>query len=132
GRMTTNIGKRPADTLGEMDLWYDLCPIVFVGGSFSDVGGHTPYEPAAAGAAILHGPRYANFSEAYAAFHLAKAAIEVTDERTLSREISDMLTNPENAVALAQNARPMAQDGATVLPAIASGLTAFAHEHAHG
>ncbi|MEO0633193.1 MAG: 3-deoxy-D-manno-octulosonic acid transferase [Pseudomonadota bacterium] len=121
-----------ADTLGEMDLWYDLSPIVFVGGSFSDVGGHTPYEPAAAGAAILHGPRFANFTEAYAAFRDAEAAVEVNDEDGLTRALDELLTHADRVATLAENARPLAQDGATVLPAIAAGLTALARKHADG
>ena len=42
-----------ADTLGEMGLWYRLSPIVFMGGSLREIGGHNPYEPAVFGAAIL-------------------------------------------------------------------------------
>ena len=50
-----------ADTMGEMALWYRLAGITFVGGSLVDAGGHTPFEPAGAGSAILHGPHVGNF-----------------------------------------------------------------------
>lgn len=56
-----------ADTMGEMALWYASASVTFVGGSLADRGGHTPFEPAAAGSAILHGPDVANFAAPYAA-----------------------------------------------------------------
>lgn len=60
-----------ADTLGEMPLWYDLAGVCFVGGSLVDKGGHTPFEPAAHGAALLHGPHLSNFADVYAALEAA-------------------------------------------------------------
>lgn len=55
-----------ADTFGELGLWYRLAPVALVGGSFGPVEGHNPWEPAALGAAILHGPHVANFAADYA------------------------------------------------------------------
>ncbi len=54
-----------ADTIGEMPLWYAASAITFVAGSLVPVGGHTPYEPAAYGSAIIHGSQYANFQAIY-------------------------------------------------------------------
>ncbi|MEL6476226.1 MAG: 3-deoxy-D-manno-octulosonic acid transferase, partial [Pseudomonadota bacterium] len=54
-----------ADTMGQMGLWLRLAPVSFIGGSLVDMGGHTPFEPAALDSAILHGPHTANFSPAY-------------------------------------------------------------------
>ncbi|MEL6886091.1 MAG: 3-deoxy-D-manno-octulosonic acid transferase [Pseudomonadota bacterium] len=115
-----------ADTMGETDLWYTLSPIVFLGGSFSDVGGHTPFEPAAVHCAILHGPHYANFAEAYAAFHLADAAVEVADGNALGHAVHDLLTDPGRAARLAARARPLALSGDDVLPPLAQDLLALA------
>ena len=44
-----------------MHLWYQLAGVTFVAGSLTDRGGHTPYEPAAFGSAILYGPDTGNF-----------------------------------------------------------------------
>jgi 3-deoxy-D-manno-octulosonic-acid transferase len=115
-----------ADTMGETDLWYSLSPIVFLGGSFSDVGGHTPFEPAAAHTAILHGPNYANFSEAYAAFLLKDASVQVSDSRELAREVHSLLTHPSRAAQLAANARPLVQSGDEALEKIARQLYSLA------
>lgn len=72
-----------ADTFGELGLWYRLAPAALVGGSFGPVEGHNPWEPAALGCAVLHGPRIANFTADYAALHVADAAQEVRDAKSL-------------------------------------------------
>jgi 3-deoxy-D-manno-octulosonic-acid transferase len=52
-----------ADTIGEMGLFYTLCPIVFVGNSLftKPGGGHNLLEPALLNCAILTGPDLFNF-----------------------------------------------------------------------
>ena len=93
-----------ADTLGETGLWYHLAPIVFVGGSFTPVGGHNPYEPAHFGCAILHGPLYANFALAYEGMQTADACMEVEDATALGLTVAG-LSNGTRQAELAQNAR---------------------------
>ena len=68
-----------ADSFGEMGLWYRLCSVALMGGSFGPVNGHNPWEPAHLGAAILHGPEIGNFALDYAAFDDAGAAVGVAD-----------------------------------------------------
>ena len=121
-----------ADTMGETDLWYALSPIVFLGGSFTDVGGHTPFEPAAAHTAILHGPNYRNFAETYAAFAMRDASVEVEDATALARMVHELLTHPSRAAQLAANARPLAQSGDAVLEELATQLFSMADAHAMG
>ena len=121
-----------ADTMGETDLWYALSPIVFLGGSFTDVGGHTPFEPAAARTAILHGPHYANFTEAYAAFTLKDASVEVADDVALAAEIATLLTHPSRAAQLAANAHPLAQSGDAALTDLAARFFSVGDAHAMG
>ncbi len=88
-----------ADTLGEMALWYALAGVVLIGGTLSDRGGHTPYEPAMFGAALLHGPDVRNFSQPFATLHEAGAAREITDADSLA-EALDALADPERRQAL--------------------------------
>jgi 3-deoxy-D-manno-octulosonic-acid transferase len=71
-----------ADTLGEMDRWYAAAGRVFIGGTLTPRGGHTPFEPAAYGAALIHGPDVANFVAPFAA--LDGLAMRVTDSEDLS------------------------------------------------
>ena len=44
------------DTIGEMDLYLGMADIVFVGASFSDMGGHNIVEPLSAGRPVMMGP----------------------------------------------------------------------------
>lgn len=67
-----------ADAFGELGLWYRLCPVAVMGGTFGPVEGHNPWEPAALGCAVLHGPRVANFAADYAALDGAAAALAVS------------------------------------------------------
>ena len=110
-----------ADTLGEMGLWYALCPLTCLCGSFSDVGGHNPFEPAHAGSAIVHGPRYANFAGAYADLAHWRAAIEVADAAALADVLDRFLDDPDGLDAMRDRARAFAQ-------AQDAGLDGFAEE----
>ena len=92
-----------ADTLGEMARWYAAAGVTFVGGSLVPKGGHTPFEPAAAGSAILHGPDIANFTDAYAALAAAQGAVEVTDAASLALALSG-LSDPAAQAGLAARA----------------------------
>ncbi|MFK7754171.1 MAG: 3-deoxy-D-manno-octulosonic acid transferase [Sedimentitalea sp.] len=83
-----------ADTLGETGTWYAASPIVFLGGSLVKVGGHNPFEPAQAGAAILTGPHTHNFSETFQPLQKCGAARTVSDADTLAHAVENWLSNP--------------------------------------
>jgi len=93
-----------ADTLGEMALWYRLAGTVLVGGSLVAKGGHTPYEPAAFGCALLHGPHLDNFGPAYGRLAEAGAAREVSDADSLAEALAE-LADPTARAALAARAQ---------------------------
>ncbi|QBF31314.1 3-deoxy-D-manno-octulosonic acid transferase [Thalassococcus sp. S3] len=82
-----------ADTLGETGTWYAASPIVFVGGSLQPIGGHNPYEPAQAGAAILTGPHFASFSETYPPLIALGGAVEIEDPQALSEAVERWLVD---------------------------------------
>lgn len=67
-----------ADTMGEMERWYARAGICIVGGTFTNRGGHTPWEPARHGCALVHGPDVANFAAPFAALDAAGGALGVT------------------------------------------------------
>ncbi len=92
-----------ADTLGEMPLWYALAGIAVIGGSFAGRGGHTPFEPAQAGCALIHGPDTANFADSYAALAGAGAAVCVGDAVGLATAIGGLL-DPERQAHVAHEA----------------------------
>jgi len=102
-----------ADTLGELGLWYRLAPVSFVGGSLVPVGGHNPYEPAALGSAILHGPHVANFAEIYRRLDGADAARAVADTEGLAAALVQ-LSEPQNRAPMAYAAWEIGSAGADV------------------
>lgn len=56
-----------ADTLGELDMFYALADVAFVGGSLAPgIGGHNVIEPAAAACVFTTGPHVAEWREAMA------------------------------------------------------------------
>lgn len=102
-----------ADTLGELGLWYRLSPISFVGGSLVAIGGHNPFEPAALGSAILHGPYVTNFVEIYDRLREGAAARLVSSPEKLANHVSSLLS-PEQAASMAAAAWQVISDGADV------------------
>lgn len=103
-----------ADAFGTLGLWYRLCPVSLIGGTFGPTEGHNPWEAAALGSAILHGPQVANFASDFAALDGAGAARPVTAE-TL-------------AEALAQKHAPMAARAKALSDAAQGSLAPLARD----
>ncbi len=94
-----------ADTLGETGLWYALCPITCLCGSFTPVGGHNPFEPAQSGSAILHGPLYANFAEIYDSFDADGAALKVEDDESLAQAVKHLIRDADARMTMTKAAQ---------------------------
>lgn len=101
-----------ADTVGEMGLWYRLCSVSLMGGSLVPVGGHNPFEPAALGSAILHGPHVGNFADIYARLAGADAARQITPD-SLGGAVAQTL-EPDEAARMAHAAWQVCSEGADV------------------
>lgn len=102
-----------ADTLGELGLWYRLATVAFVGGSLVPIGGHNPFEPAALGTAIVHGPFIGSFADGYARLASADAACRIEDGEELGAAIARLL-NPEESARLAAAAWELFSEGAMI------------------
>ncbi|MDC1255133.1 3-deoxy-D-manno-octulosonic acid transferase [Paracoccaceae bacterium] len=102
-----------ADTLGELGLWYRVAPVSFVGGSLVPIGGHNPFEPAALGSAILHGPYVENFKEIYNRLNVVGAAVKIEEASELGVKLIETLS-PVNAAKLAQAAWEVSSNGAEI------------------
>ncbi len=101
-----------ADTTGEMDLWYPMAAVTIIGGSFAGKGGHTPFEPAAYGSAVVHGPSVHNFAEVFAALVAAGGSMAVPDSARLATALATL--TPADMTALADNAAKALDAGADV------------------
>ena len=102
-----------ADTIGEMGLWYRLAAISFVGGSLVEIGGHNPFEPAALGSAVLHGPHVSNFKTAYDRFEEGYASVTVNSAEDLGAKLAETLP-PDKTAALAAKAWEVLSEGSDV------------------
>ena len=103
----TNTQIAIIDRIGKMGLWYRLADRCFVGGSFAEVGGHNPYEPALLNCAISHGPNLQNFADDYAVFNREAAAVLTIDAAALADTLLDpkFLTTRPKATAVAKRGK---------------------------
>lgn len=88
-----------ADTMGDMPLWYELAGLCIVCGSFVKKGGHTPFEPAHFGSAILHGPHVSNFQEIYEMMDKEGAAALVKDTDELAEALRNLTASDQARMA---------------------------------
>lgn len=85
-----------ADTLGELGLFYSLCPIAMIGRSFSDDGGggHNPVEAAKLGCAVITGPNNQYQRQLYDDMQAMSAVVETKDEIELAAVLKELITEP--------------------------------------
>jgi len=102
-----------ADTEQEMGLWYRLAPIAFLGQSLCPGGGVNPYEAAALGSAILHGPNVRRHRHAYDRLAGAGAARLARNGAELG-ELVEALLSPDVAASMAHGAWNVCSSGAEV------------------
>ena len=105
-----------ADTIGEMGLWYRLAPVSFIGHSLgANLEGKNPFEAAALGSAILHGPAISYFQESYDALQTCGGAEHVTNETVLAKALETLLYTEDVRQALTKGATEVIANQRTVL-----------------
>lgn len=102
-----------ADSAAEMGLWYRLAPFTFMGGTLEGLGGRHPFEPAALGSAVLHGPVTAGHAPAYQRLASAGASRAVRSAADLGNAV-EVLLAPDKAAAMAHAAWDVTSSGAGV------------------
>ncbi len=108
-KLTADTELYIADTLGELGLFYRLCPVTVVGGSFVPVGGHNPIEPALLNCAIAFGPLMTNFAEVAPAMVATGAARQVSDPISIAAFVQAMHSDPAAQQRLQETALAFAQ-----------------------
>ncbi len=101
-----------ADLPGELGLWYRLAPLTYVGGTLTR-GGRHPYEGAALGTAIIHGPRTSPYEEAYKRLDAAKGAYPIAKGDDLAHAVETLLS-PDKVATIAHSAWEVTSQGAEV------------------
>jgi 3-deoxy-D-manno-octulosonic-acid transferase len=94
-----------ADTEGELGLWYRLASVSYLGGTLQGPGcTRHPFEPAALGSAVVHGPFTGDHAEALARLGTANAARKVRDSADQLAEAVGELLAPDTSAMMAHNA----------------------------
>ncbi len=109
-----------ADTIGEMGIWYRVSPVSFIGHSLPPegvpLGGKNPFEAAALGSAIVHGPALDDFVGTYESLAAVGAARVVADAGELALEVERLMAADARAPMIAA-ARQVIAEGQGVLDA---------------
>ncbi|MHA1539167.1 MAG: 3-deoxy-D-manno-octulosonic acid transferase [Alphaproteobacteria bacterium] len=108
------------ETMGEMGLFFKLCPIVLIAGSFFRYGGHNVIEAGHFDCAILHGQDMSNNVSIIQSFHQAGAAIEVLDAKDLADQMKELLKNPSERLLIAAVAQALVKKNADVIDLVMS------------
>jgi len=86
------------DSLGELMAAFALSDIVTMGGSFSEIGGHNPLEPALFNKPVIVGHNMSNFNEIMQQLRQEEAIIELTDDSSTNEPESSSARQLANVV----------------------------------
>lgn len=104
-----------ADDPDEAGLWYRMAPISFLGGTLSGAGARrSPFEAAALGSAIIHGPLATPYEVAIQRLAKAGATRRVDTTEDLARAVARLLS-ADVAAGLAAAAWDVVTAGAPVM-----------------
>jgi 3-deoxy-D-manno-octulosonic-acid transferase len=93
------------DTTGELQRWYGIATVVFMGKSLTAHGGQNPVEPILAGKPVVFGPHMENFAALAKTLVSNKGGIQVNDTDSLECTVAELLRDSEAREHLVQNAR---------------------------
>jgi len=93
------------DRTGELQHWYSIATVVFIGKSLTAHGGQNPVEPILAGKPVIFGPHMENFATLAKTLVSKNGAIQVSDIDSLERAVDNLLRDSETRQRLVQSAR---------------------------
>lgn len=123
--VTTETEVYIADTIGEMGIWYEISPVVFVGGSLVPHGGQNFMEPSRCRDAVIVGPHMHNFTDAMARAKRADGIIQVNDVIDLIDMVDQLLNSKELLEAKRSLAYNWATGEAKVLDGIVEKIQGY-------
>ena len=104
------------DTIGELNLFYHLCDIAFVGGTLVPLGGHSLLEPALAGRPVLYGPYFGNQKSGHEALTRHGMGFEVSDADQISKRIAAILDDKQaGEETYSRRADALRQESASII-----------------
>jgi 3-deoxy-D-manno-octulosonic-acid transferase len=113
------------DSIGEMNVYYAMADLVFVGGSLTDHGGHNILEPMALGRPVVMGPSTYGIDFAAKPAAEAGAFLSVPDTSALTEAAARLLDDPLALTRMADAARGFAASQSGAAERTYQGLARF-------
>jgi len=110
------------DSLGELQHWWAMADVAFVGNSLHGHGGQNMIEPAAYGAAVCFGPHTGNFRDVVSLLIAEEAAEVVHSDEELTGFVRRCLEDPLHAETLGWRARQVVQQQSGAIEATIAAL----------
>ena len=95
------------DTYGDLNKFYKISNVVFLGGSLINHGGQNPLEPARHGCKVLHGPYVNNFKNIYNYLNKIQVSKKIESEKSLKKNIEILITNKKNTKYLIKKVKKL-------------------------
>ena len=93
------------NTFGQMQFYFSISDIVFLGGSLVKMGGHNPIEPARNNCAIITGPNIFNWHDIYKDMERFKSCIIFNNIKEIENFIKNINKNNKKLVLLKRKAK---------------------------
>lgn len=110
------------DTTGELQLFYVLATVIFVGKSLTSHGGQNVIEAAVFAKPIVIGPHTENFTAVIADFRAVNALVQVQDAAGLERAVAELWFDNQAAQAYGRRAEQVVHAKAGAIRASAESL----------
>ncbi|WP_319637479.1 3-deoxy-D-manno-octulosonic acid transferase [Kangsaoukella pontilimi] len=112
-----------ADRPDELGLWYRLAPVAYLGGTLvaREAPPPDPFEPAALGCAVLHGPALGDAPWRFERLAAASASRRIPDAAALTDAVYDLLA-PDKVAAMAHAGWSATSESAHVVEALVERL----------
>jgi 3-deoxy-D-manno-octulosonic-acid transferase len=85
------------DVMGELDAFFELASVAFVGGSLVPVGGHNLLEAVRAGTPTIMGPHLDNIEDIAQQFIDNQAIMIVSDNQALQQVVTNLIENADES-----------------------------------
>ena len=122
---TTEMQCLLLDTLGDLPRFYAASDICFVGGSFSDLGGHNVLEPATLGRPVLTGPDMSGAADVMELLVSAGGGRTCADSASLAENLRALLEEPGLRRTMGEAAADAVRSGRGALTRTESCLMQF-------
>lgn len=93
------------DTMGELAKLFSISYIAFIGGSFSETGGHNPLEANIWNKPVISGPCIFNFKDVYKIVTEKKCAVIVNSKEELIKELISFYSDEQKYNEYCSNAK---------------------------